>query len=146
MRQRGAGVERPAAEPPSGGRDGETMAKESRVCTRPPRLVPGDTIGIAAPASAFAPAVPPVLLAAFQRGLDFLRRDGYEVRIAPHVLDAGTGSYLPAQQRAEDLNGFIEDPAVKAIVSVLGGYGAAAVLPLLNWAALARPIPSRQHR
>jgi muramoyltetrapeptide carboxypeptidase LdcA involved in peptidoglycan recycling len=80
------------------------MGKDMRV-TKPPRLVPGDTIGIAASASAFAPTVPPVLLSAFQRGLDWLRRVGYEVRIAPHVLNAGTGSYLPAPQRTEDLNG-----------------------------------------
>lgn len=108
------------------------------VCTKPPRLAPGDVIGIAAPASAFAPAVPPVLLAAFQRGLDNLRRNGYAVRIAPHVLQAEPGSYITAQKRAEDLNSLVDDPEVKVIVGVLGGYGAAAVLPLLNWTALAR--------
>jgi muramoyltetrapeptide carboxypeptidase len=114
------------------------MAEALPVRTKQPRLAPGDTIGIVAPASAFAPAVPPVLLPTFQRGIDALRHLGYQVRIAPHVLDAGSGTYVPAQQRAEDINGLIEDPAVKAIVGVLGGYGAAAVLPLLDWVALAR--------
>lgn len=106
--------------------------------TKPPRLVPGDTIGIAAPASALAPAVPPVLLPAFRRGVDVLRHLGYRVRIAPHVLDARNSPDVPAWQRAEDLNTLIEDTEVKAIASVLGGFGAAAVLPLLNWSALAQ--------
>lgn len=114
------------------------LERDSRVATRPPRLAPGATIGIVAPASAFGPVVPAVLLPAFHRALDYLRHAGYQVRLAPKLLDHEAGAYLPAQQRADDLNRFLEDPAVTAIVSVAGGYGAAGLLPLLNWAALAR--------
>lgn len=110
----------------------------SRVTTKPPRLAPGATIGIAAPASAFGPVVPAVLLPAFRRGLDYLRRAGYRVRLAPGLLEHEAGAYLPAQRRADDLNGLLDDPEVTAIVSIAGGHGAAGVLPFLDWAALAR--------
>jgi muramoyltetrapeptide carboxypeptidase LdcA involved in peptidoglycan recycling len=68
------------------------MGQDMRVRTKPPSLSPGETIGVAALASAFAPGVPPVLLSAFQRGIDALHHLGYQVRIAPHVLEAAPGS------------------------------------------------------
>ena len=106
--------------------------------TRPPRLRPGDTVGVAAPAAPFRGAVPPTRERAFWRGVEALRRLGLEVRVAEHVLRPRDGPDVPARERAADLNALFVDPDVRAIVCCVGGSGASAVLPLLDWPTIAR--------
>jgi muramoyltetrapeptide carboxypeptidase len=102
----------------------------------PPRLAPGDTIGIAAPAS--PPDKPEIIDEAIARftalGLKikpgkFLReRDGYL---------AGSD-----EERAADINAFYADPEVRGIFALRGGYGSCRILPLLDYAAMrANPKP-----
>ncbi|MFZ7125296.1 MAG: S66 peptidase family protein [Desulfobacterales bacterium] len=92
----------------------------------PAPLKPGDLIGIAAPASPFERA-------AFDRGVDAIRRKGYPVRIPEGVFrDSG---FLAGtdRQRADILNSLFADPQVKAILCARGGYGSLRVLPHLDY-------------
>lgn len=100
-----------------------------RPSIKPAALRPGDTIGVVAPAAA-------IDRDHLQRGVDFLRAQGYRVALAPHVLCkdrvlAGTDA-----QRAQDVTAMFADPAIKAIMAARGGYGAGRILPLLDYAAL----------
>ncbi len=94
---------------------------------RPPRLNYGDTVGIVAPAS--PPADPKII----DRCVAGLERLGFKSRLASHARHrcgflAGTD-----RERATDLMKLFADPQVKAIFCVRGGYGAARLLPLLNY-------------
>ena len=97
---------------------------------RPPRLEPGDTLGIIAPAS--APPDPKNI----DRGVAVLERLGFRVKLAAHVRRrhgflAGTD-----RERAGDLMSMFADRSVKAILCVRGGYGTARLLPLLDYRAI----------
>ncbi|MEW6220583.1 MAG: LD-carboxypeptidase [Thermodesulfobacteriota bacterium] len=99
---------------------------------RAPRLSPGDTVGIVAPAGP---------LAARQEltaGLELLARHGYRVQLAPGLLAAG--GYLAGtdQERAAGFMALATDPAVRAVVALRGGYGCLRLLPLLPFRTLAR--------
>src|SRR6478736_9808597 len=94
---------------------------------RPRHLSPGDTLGIVAPASA-----PPDPLA-IDRGVAVLEGLGFKVKLASNVRKrrgflAGTD-----RERAADLMRMFTDRSVRAILCVRGGYGAARLLPLLDY-------------
>ncbi|MEJ5236824.1 MAG: LD-carboxypeptidase [Limisphaera sp.] len=91
---------------------------------RPPRLEPGDLIGLAAPAS---PLPQPADL---DRAVARLEALGFRILPARHLLRrrgylAGTD-----RERAADLHQLARHRKVKAIVSLRGGYGCAR---LLQW-------------
>jgi len=95
---------------------------------RPPRLRPGDTIGIIAPSS----PVPEAELAA---GVEHLRDRGYRVEIGSHVLDRLPGvEYLAGgdEARSEDLHRMLTRDGVRAVFCARGGYGAMRLLPSLD--------------
>ncbi len=103
----------------------------SRGTVKPGALRPGDTIGVVAPAAA-------VERAYLERGVGTLTAMGYRVKVSRHALDragilAGTDA-----TRAAELAAFFADPEVKAIFAARGGYGCGRLLPLLDFAALAR--------
>lgn len=100
---------------------------------RPQPLRPGDTIGIASPAS-------PDETDSFEQGIAFLTARGYYVRVSPNAnVQHPHNNYLAGTdlQRAEDLNTLFRDTSVRAIFSSRGGYGSARLYPLLDWNALA---------
>jgi muramoyltetrapeptide carboxypeptidase len=96
---------------------------------RPPRLRPGDTVGIVTLGS-------PRDSDTINRGIKTLESMGFSVITGKYVYSA-TG-YLAAtpQQRATDLMGMFENPAVKAIIPSRGGVGVADILPLLDYASI----------
>jgi len=105
------------------------------VAAIPPRIRPGQTIGVCAPAG-------PVKLDRLARGLDKLAGT-FELRVTPGVTanrEPGVPSYLAAsdEQRAAELQGLIDDPDVRAIVLARGGYGLMRILPRLDPAPLVR--------
>ncbi len=98
---------------------------------RPPRVRPGQTIGIAAPAGPVKPAATNQL----HRGLDRLRM--FDLRIAPSLTTphaADVPSYLAASddQRADELSAMLADPDVRGIVLARGGYGIQRILSRLD--------------
>jgi muramoyltetrapeptide carboxypeptidase len=98
---------------------------------RPPRVRPGDTIGIIAPAGPIKPKSRDQL----QRGLD--RLSMFDLRVAPsvtHEHPPDVPSYLAASddQRAAELTSMLRDPDVRAIVLARGGFGIQRILPRLD--------------
>jgi len=94
---------------------------------KPPRLNPGDTIGIIAPAS--APPDPN----AVDRSVAVLEGLGFKTKLARNVRKrwgflAGTD-----RERASDLMQMFTARAVNAILCIRGGYGTARLLPLLDY-------------
>ena len=104
-----------------------------RKLIKPPALGPGDTIGIAAPASPFDEEE-------FHQGVAALEAMGYGVRIPQGIFERE--GYLAGsdEDRAALLTRLFEDESVKAVFCARGGFGSMRLLPLLDFEALcARP-------
>lgn len=101
-----------------------------RSTKRPPRLNPGDTVGVVSPASTLSS----------DDGLDraehWIRGMGLVPKFGPNA--GGRYGYLAGtdEQRAADLNAAYADPEVKAVFAVRGGWGGARILPLLDWSSI----------
>ncbi len=97
----------------------------------PPKLRPGDTIGIVSPAS-------PMIEERLEKGIAYLQKRGFRVLVGEHVHDrwgylAGTD-----EARAADLHAMFANPDVKAIMSTRGGYGTPRLLRLLDYDLIGR--------
>ncbi len=95
----------------------------------PPRVAPGHTIGVVAPAG-------PVKPERLRRGLACFG-DTFRVRVGDSVTAPripGTPSYLaaPDEVRAAELMAMLADPDVRGIVLARGGYGLMRILPALD--------------
>jgi muramoyltetrapeptide carboxypeptidase len=99
---------------------------------RPPRLKPGDTVGLIEPASSTFESVK------IQVAVEVIEALGLEARPAPHVTDRY--GYLAGKDkdRADDVNRLFADPSVNAIVAVRGGWGCARLLPYLDFSVIAK--------
>jgi muramoyltetrapeptide carboxypeptidase len=97
----------------------------------PPALRPGDLVAVAAPASAFDRA-------AFRRGAEFIAARGYRVAYREDVFSRAGSFAGDDGRRAAELNGWIRDPDVKAILVARGGWGTARIVDRLDCRALAR--------
>lgn len=107
-------------------------AQAARSILRPPRIQMGDTIGLMIPSSAnWNPDEIDILL-------ESLAALGLKGKLGRHVNDRY--GYLAGrdEDRAADLNALFLDPEVKAIHCIRGGWGAARLLPLLDFEAIAR--------
>jgi muramoyltetrapeptide carboxypeptidase len=94
---------------------------------RPPRLKPGDTIGLVCPA---APAYSKETVRVIVESMQAL---GFKVKMGANVWQRY--GYLAGRdaERAADLNAMFADPQVQGILCVHGGWGCARLLPLLNY-------------
>ncbi|MFN8074462.1 MAG: S66 peptidase family protein [Kineosporiaceae bacterium] len=98
---------------------------------RPPRLRPGDAVGLVAPSG------PVPVKERLERAVAQLRAWGYEPVVGPVALSGAADA--PAADRAAELHAMVADPAVTCIVAAIGGYSANAVLPHLD------PVLWREH-
>jgi muramoyltetrapeptide carboxypeptidase LdcA involved in peptidoglycan recycling len=95
----------------------------------PPRLKPGDHIGIVSPAWGGAGAFPHRIEQA-QRNIHSL---GFQVKLAPHALNQkGYVSDTP-ENRAADIHAMFQDERVGAIVAAIGGDHSCHLLSLLDF-------------
>jgi muramoyltetrapeptide carboxypeptidase len=93
---------------------------------KPRALRRGDKIAIVAPASA------PYDESRYDRGIDGLRRAGFEPVEAPH-LRARRGFLAGSDgERVEDLVWAFEESSIAGVVCLRGGYGATRLLPMLD--------------
>lgn len=98
---------------------------------KPPRLRPGDTVGVIQPAGWISDH------AEIDMALERIRNMGLVPKPGLHLRDrhgylAGTD-----ESRAADVNAMFADRAVKAIFAARGGWGCARLLPYLNWNVIA---------
>ena len=94
---------------------------------KPPRLRPGDTVGLIEPAGFTDDAFDLALV------IDTVRAMGLVPKPAPHLM--ARYGYLAGKDeaRAADVNAMFADRGVRAIFAVRGGWGSARILPYLNW-------------
>ncbi|MEN2977492.1 LD-carboxypeptidase (plasmid) [Tistrella bauzanensis] len=98
--------------------------------SRPPRLCPGDRVGVFAPSLPIAAHYPDRLA----QGLAALARTlAVEVVPAGHIHDPGQGFLAgsPAA-RARIFEDMVRDPSIRAIFCTLGGFNSAEILPHLD--------------
>jgi muramoyltetrapeptide carboxypeptidase len=118
-----------AAAPPSRVR---SAGAAQRSAVRPRRLKVGDTVGLVMPSFAQWDPIPLDIL------LETLQALGLKARAGKHVHDRRGYFAGRDEDRAADLNAMFADPEIDAIHCVRGGWGAARLLPLLDWNAISR--------
>jgi muramoyltetrapeptide carboxypeptidase len=103
-----------------------TAVRADKALIKPPRLRPGDAVGLVSPATA-----------AFETEstniwIDALESMGFNVSLGDNYYDRH--GYFAGQDaaRASDINAFFGDPDIKMIFA-RGGWGAPRVLPLLDY-------------
>lgn len=102
------------------------MRTQEKKSVKPPRLKPGDTVGIVAPAGPFDPEK-------FMKGTAVLESMGFrtvfdEAIFQKHGFLAGTDV-----QRADRVNRLFADASIQAVVCARGGYGSMRILPFLDF-------------
>ncbi|KAF7764265.1 hypothetical protein PCIT_b0220 [Pseudoalteromonas citrea] len=100
----------------------------------PKPLKAGSRIAICA----FSSSVPQACYARLDKALAFLQEQGFEVVEGQSVRHSGEWD---AQTRANELNTFLLDESVSAVLPPWGGDLAMAILPLLDWPALQSTSP-----
>jgi muramoyltetrapeptide carboxypeptidase len=100
------------------------------VSRKPPRLRPGDIVGLIEPAGFTHDAFD---LAAIKATVAAM---GLVPKVAPHV--AARYGYLAGSdaERAADVNAMFADDSVRAVFAIRGGWGCARILPLLDYALI----------
>lgn len=99
---------------------------------KPPVLSRGDCVGLVAPSS-------PFLQDALESGIRFLRKEGFRVRHLPDLMSRKKGFLAGADdERAREIQEMFEDPEVRAVFAVRGGYGAQRILDRLDAASIRR--------
>jgi len=102
----------------------------------PPRLRPGNTIGIITPSAPISSSPSPEPRQELERGMKFLQDLGFKVVLAEHALKEDGYSAGTAQERAADINAMFADQNVRAILSSHGGTTVNSCLPFLDWKAI----------
>jgi muramoyltetrapeptide carboxypeptidase len=94
--------------------------------TIPPYLKPGDTIGICATArKVFRPNM--------EEAAKIIESWGFKVKFGKNMFgDVDQFSGTDAE-RAEDLQHFLDDPEIKAVISARGGYGTMRIVDRLDF-------------
>jgi muramoyltetrapeptide carboxypeptidase len=97
---------------------------------KPPRLRPGDTVGLIQPAGFIADPFE------LQFAVETIRAMGLVPKLGRH-LNARHG-YLAGTdaERAADVNAMFADREVRAIFAARGGWGCARILPHLDWRSI----------
>jgi len=111
----------------------EAGAKNSAPAALLPKAIQkGDTVGLISPSAATADRMQ------FTYAKEALMALGFRVKLGEN-LDNRYGHLAGTDlERAKDLNQMFADPEVKAVICIRGGSGASRILPLLDYAMIAR--------
>ena len=85
--------------------------------------------------------VPDRLRGRLDHALAMLRARGYDV-VVGDCMDGASHVSAPAPERAAELQAFLTDPAIGAVIPPWGGETAIDLVPLLDWAAIAAAEPT----
>ncbi|MFL1819355.1 S66 peptidase family protein [Pantoea agglomerans] len=103
----------------------------------PPKLVPGDVIGVTAPSS----GVPEHLHPRLELAIANLKKKGFQVREGSCLRSQHKNKSSSKLSRAEELMSFLNDPEIKAVMPPWGGDLAMELLELIDFKLLARSKP-----
>lgn len=104
-----------------------TYAQKSMI--QPPFLVKGDTVAIVAPAGILKPDRHSVVIKAKK----LLEQWGLHAIIGKHVYNQNGHFAGTDEERCEDFQNALDNPKVKAIWCVRGGYGSVRILDKLDY-------------
>ncbi len=101
-------------------------AVSPQIKIKPPRLKPGDTLGLIAPGSYISEDE-------LKESKDNLEKLGYKVEFNEKILSKS--GYLAGtdESRADEVNSMFANKKINGIVCARGGYGCARILPLLHY-------------
>ncbi len=99
---------------------------------KPPKLKPGDRLGIVAPSS------PPLDPGEIGRGAKALTDWGFQIVLGKCLYRRNQYLAGTDEERAEDVNRMFADPPIKGIVCLRGGYGAGRIVRLVDYASIRR--------
>lgn len=101
------------------------------MATKPPRLLPGDTVGIVTLGS-------PLAASRIDVGIATLRNMGFKVLVGEHVYSSNGFIAATPQQMASDLMKMFQNKEVKWILPSRGGVGVASILPFLDFSIISQ--------
>ncbi len=113
------------------------VGEMGRQITKPPKLSTGDTIGVIAPATPFTPRLPPAYRAQFARSVACLEGLGFDVHVPSSITSKSQCAYVSPEARAQEVNDLFAQPAIRAVIALVGGRSANALLPYLDWQRIA---------
>lgn len=99
---------------------------------RPPRLKPGDVVGVITPST---PATNPDRLALVERTI---KHFGLKVKWGKHIGQKSGYFGSSVEQRLEDLHAMFRDPEVKGVFPIQGGYGTPQLLDGIDYDLIRR--------
>lgn len=107
--------------------------QEKKAPILPPRLCPGDVVGVISPSS------PVMSRENLEKGMDALRKIGLRPKLAPNALN-GHKNYMAGtdEERISDFHAMFADPEVRGIFCTGGGHTAMHLLPLIDWELILR--------
>ncbi len=103
----------------------------------PPRLVPGDVIGVTAPSS----GVPEHLHPRLELAIENLKKKGFQVREGSCLRAQHKNKSSSKRSRAEELMSYLTDPDIKAVMPPWGGDLAIELIDLIDFNLLVRSEP-----
>ncbi len=98
---------------------------------KPPRLNPGDRIGIVSPGAA-------VQADKLKQGCRALEQGGFAIQVGAGALQRDRFFAGTDRGRAAELTSMFTDPRVQAVFCSRAGYGSGRLLPLLDFATFAQ--------
>jgi muramoyltetrapeptide carboxypeptidase len=102
------------------------MGAKKNIQLLPGRLMPGDTIGIIAPAGHFDRKK-------FDKGIVVLKAMGFRIIVPDDLLKKKGYLAGPDIHRASLVNRCFSDSEIKAVICARGGFGSMRILPLLDY-------------
>lgn len=93
---------------------------------KPPRLEPGDTIGVIAPAG-------PVARDEVMPAMDLIRKKGYRILASPNLYKKKAYLAGSDEARLDDLQSMFTNKDVKAVFCARGGYGTIRLLDRIDF-------------
>ncbi len=109
-----------------------SAAAGAKPTIKPGKLSPGDTVGMILPATLeFTPSL-------IDLGIEQLEAIGWKVKLGAHARDRHGSFAGTDRNRAADVNAMFADPQVKGIICYGGGWGTPRLLPLLDYAMIAK--------
>ena len=102
------------------------MSRRNLPVIKPPKINPGDAVGVVAPAGPFDPAL-------FQKGVAALEAMGYRVFQPDGLTVKNRFLAGPDAHRAGLINQMFADQDIKAVFCARGGYGSLRILDLVDY-------------